>query len=340
MGRARHLSPTTRARVVALRKQNVSYSRIGQEVGRSKKACINAWKLHEETGQYRDRRKTGRPRKTDERQDNVIKLLSMKDRKKTAEEISRELARHHGVQITTRTVRRRLNFFGLFGRVAKKKPYVSLTNRRHRVEFARAHLHWTANDWQRVLFSDEKKFNRIASDGKVYVRRKIGEAYAPQCLRGTVKGGGGSVMVWGSFSRDGVGPVHQIHGIMDQYIYRDLLRDVMLPYSEDHLPLNWIFQQDNDPKHTAHTVRDWLANNQITVLDWPSQSPDLNPIEHLWAIVQKDVQKNKPRSIKELYPAIEAAWARVSIDDCIKLVDSMPHRCAAVIKYFGYPTPY
>ncbi len=110
---------------------------------------------------------------------------------------------------------------------------------------------------------------------------KKGESLAPNCIRPTVKGGGGLVMVWTCFCQSGSGPIHRINGIMDAQVYRNILTNVLLPHSEDNLPLNWMFQQDNDPKHTSRLVRQWFDDNQINVIDWPLQSPDLNPIENL-----------------------------------------------------------
>lgn len=97
------------------------------------------------------------------------------------------------------------------------------------------------------MFTDESKFCRLGSDGKSYVRRRPGEEYSPRCTKSTVKGGGGSIMVWGAMSGTGVGPIHRVEGIMDQHVYvDDILNDVLLPYSEEHLTPDWIFQVLNN----------------------------------------------------------------------------------------------
>ena len=70
----------------------------------------------------------------------------------------------------------------------------------------------------------------------------------------TVKGGGGAIQVWSGFSMHGMGPLHRIHGIMDQYVYKDIIKNVLLPYTKDFLPVTWIFMQDCDPKYSI-----WLS---------------------------------------------------------------------------------
>ena len=96
-----------------------------------------------------------------------------------------------------------------------------------------------------------------------------------------VKHGGGSVLVWGIFSANGLGPLILIEGIMNCLKYKEILENNLLPYSDNFILEEWIFQHDNDPNHTLKVVKDWLASNRIQVLKWPAQSPDLNPIENL-----------------------------------------------------------
>ena len=147
------------------------------------------------------------------------------------------------------------------------------------MKFAKQRVHKNLNFWQNVLWTDESKFNWFGSDGKQYVRRSRNQELSPRYTLKTVKHGGGNVIVWGSFSWCGVGPLHRIQGTMDQHMYKEILENVMLPYAEENLPLVWKFQQDNDPKHTAKIVKMWFNAKKINVLEWPAQSADLNPIE-------------------------------------------------------------
>ena len=135
---------------------------------------------------------------------------------------------------------------------------------------------------------------------------------------------------------------------MDQDQYRQILIHQMQP-SMNHLfpdsqraPIEEkaYFQQDNDPKHTALSVRRYFDNANIRLMDWPSQSPDLNPIENLWSIFDLKIKDRKCSTEEELYDVIRQAWYELPVDLLTSLVHSMPRRCQAVIDSMGYPAKY
>ena len=101
-----------------------------------------------------------------------------------------------------------------------------------------------------------------------------------------------------------------------------------------------VFQQDNDPKHKAIIVSQWFQNNAVSVVSWPSQSPDLNPIENLWSEVERRLKGRKYKEPNGLFNAVAQAWATIEKDRLEKLVESMPRRCKAVIDAGGYATKY
>ena len=148
-------------------------------------------------------------------------------------------------------------------------------------------------------------------------------------------------MVWGGFSSHGVGKFVWIDGIMDQHVYHNLLQNHALPSAQQLFgDQKFIFQQDNDPKHTAHINKRYLTSKAVDVLPWPAQSPDLNPIENLWSILDGRLKNRKPQNEDELFNALAEAWYELPTDLLNRLVDSMPRRCEAVIKSKGFPTKY
>ena len=144
--------------------------------------------------------------------------------------------------------------------------------------------------------------NLRGSDGRTFVRRPKGKRLDPKYTKKRVKFSGGNIMVWGFFSGQGMGPIHIIKDTMTGIGYRTILNDVMYTYAEENMPLVWRFHHDNDPKHTSRVVTEWLQSNEVRILKWPAQSPDLNPIENLWEIVDRKIRTQNYLSYQNFRP--------------------------------------
>ncbi len=151
-------------------------------------------------------------------------------------------------------------------------------------------------------------------------------------------------MVWACFAAGGVGSFIRVRGILLKESYKQILIHHAVPSGKRILGRGFIFQQDNDPKHTAHIVKDYLSSKEaegtLKVLSWPSQSPDINCIENLWSIVDQNCANRKPQNEDQLFQILRDAWRSLPSSTLNNLVESMPHRCQAVIDAHGYPTKY
>lgn len=148
-------------------------------------------------------------------------------------------------------------------------------------------------------------------------------------------------MVWGAMAWAGCGNIHFIDGIMNKEVYLDILKDNLHSSARKlRISRGLIFQQDGDPKHTSKLVANWFRQKKVTVLEWPAQSPDLNPIEHLWSILKKKVQEQNPSNINNLKEIIKVEWSKIDQKITSNLVESMPRRCQAVINAKGAHTKY
>jgi hypothetical protein len=246
--------------------------------------------------------------------------------------------------VSSETVRRVLRKNSFKAVVKKKKPLLSVRHRKRRLAFALKYREWTVEDWKRVIWSDETKINRFGSDGQEYVWKQKGEGLIEREIKGTVKFGGGNIMVWGCMGWNGVGQLAEIEGRMNADQYVSILEDHMLPSLEESgIPgEEVIFQQDNDPKHTSKKAKKWMEGNNITLLDWPAQSPDLSPIEHQWVHLKRklDEYPTAPKGVWEIWERVAEEWSKIPPEVCQNLIESMPRRLEAVIKAKGGHTKY
>src|SRR5260221_6699059 len=253
---------------------------------------------------------------------HAIQIIST-GRADTATQVTKSLQETLPESVSVQTVRRALKKTGLKAVVKAKRPALSQCHCRERLDFAKSHQHWTVEDWKRVIWSDETKINHLGSDGRKWVWKKKGEGLSDRLVEGTLKFGGGHVMLWGCFGWDGVGYACKIDGNMDADLYVSILEDELqesLNYWGKN-PQGVVFQQDNEPKHTSKKAKAWLKDHGFEVMVWPPQSPDLNPIEHLWNHLKRKLgeYEEPPRGIQE---------GR-------KLIESMPRRVEAVVKAKG-----
>ena len=172
----------------------------------------------------------------------------------------------------------------------------------------------------------------IKSDGVKRVWPQPGKEYKG-------KHGGGSVIVWGCMSAAGTGELQFLEGTVNANMYCDILKQSMIP-SLQRLGRRAVFQHDNDPKHTSKTTTALLKKLRVKVMDWPSMSPDLNPIDHLWDILKWKVEELKVSNIHQLCDVIMEEWKRTPGATCEALLNSMPKRVKAVLENNGGHTKY
>lgn len=328
MGRKPSITPVVRGQVVALHQTGLSGRRIAAQLSISEHAVRNAIGLHKDTDGFVDRPHPGLSPATSTATNRLIVRTSLRNRRLTAPDIKAELHDNLGISISESTVQRRLRSAGLNGRVARKKPFISERNRRRRLSWANARVNWNQLMWDLILWSDETKFNLFGSDGRKYVRRRPGEEYNPECTTATVKHGGGGIMVWASMSAHGVGPIRLIDGIMLKEQYLAILQETMVPGARQMFGNRlWAFQHDNDPKHTARIVKAWLDQQDFNTVNWPAQSPDINPIEHLWNEVEHHVSRVRPSNLRDLWKEVQIGWNNIPPARCRNLLESMQRRC-------------
>lgn len=285
----------------------------------------------------------GKPKKLTDRDRRSLRRVVTANRQAPLQMVAQEFRDRSGTDASDRTVRRELATLGFHGRAAAHKPHITACNATRRLWWCRERRQWTLEQWKSVLWSDESRYQLWRSDGRVWVWRMPGERFIQDCVVPTVKFGGGGIMVWSCFSWYGLGPLVLVRGNMNAEAYQTVLDNAALPTLWAHFGTGpYLFQHDNAPCHTAGIINTWFEDMDVGKLDWPAQSPDLNPIEHLWDELERRLRArtSRPNNTTELFAALKEEWSKIPIETCRSLVDSLPRRIEAVIAAKGGPTPY
>lgn len=311
---------------------SVSNRQIAKEIGRSERVVRNFLKNRQNYGQNKS---TGRPSSVSVRQKRQL-IRSAANNLKSA----RQLMTENNIPVGVRRVRQILRASNnlVYTRM-KRKPMLSHANIRSRLEFADSNIHWT-REWQKIIFSDEKKFNLDGPDGFAYYWHDLRREKKIFSKR---QSGGGSVMVWGAIGYRQNMPLSFIDTRMNAQQYQEMVGPQIDQYATDCAGPDYKFQQDNAPIHVARSTLRYFEENGVEIFDgWPSKSPDMNIIENVWSILAREVYKNcrQFNTKAELKEAIEAAWPNIPQDKIRLLYDGVPRRIIALHDAKGKYTKY
>lgn len=328
-----------RVRIVTLKNDaGWTLRQLADRFGVNRRSIQRLLAKHREHQSVDDLPHPRRPKLSNERDDGVLIRMSEAAPTQVARQLRQRWSVEHHIQASVATVKRRLIQAGLRGRIAKRKPLLTQRHKDRRLAWAQLHRDWTEEHWRRCLFSDESPLHLVNSRQRRYVRRRPGTAMRPEHLRPTVHSSSGKMMVWGAFSYAGIRPFARVHGRLNAEAYCNLLQRHLVPLD---LPgNNFIFQQDNATCHTARRTQRFLQDNNIEVLQWPAQSPDINPIENLWSQIQQQVDRMVVHGMDGLWQAAQDVWMNIEPQVFQNLIRSMPRRVELVIAANGGAIPY
>lgn len=341
MPRGPKLSRDMRELCVKKAGDGMGYRTIAKELHLSQNTVKKLLSRARDRGHVESMPRTGRPPVTDERIDRAILRAIRSNRRLSSSSLQADLLQHHQMSVSESTIRNRIKAAGYNGRVARRKPFVSVVNRRKRLDYANSFDGPCLEQWRKTVFTDESPFYVGMSGARVYMWRKPDKEYVEPALAATFKKGGGCVMVWGAFGYNGVGPLRFLEGAVNANYYQEIVREA-IPECREKLQLEdqFFFLQDGAPCHTARTTMALLEAMDVETLEHPPQSPDLNPIEHLWAHIGHQLLNQPSSSRSDLQAKIQAIWDAIPLDYIHRLVDSMSRRIRAVKDAKGGPTKY
>jgi transposase len=239
------------------------------------------------------------------------------------------------------TISRFLKTNGFIHRKLSKKTFISSVNCQKRVSFCQEMVEKGPEFWDRVIWSDETTVRQSPKSKDVFVHVHLSTKREDMEINSQIHSGGFSVMFWGCMSKLGLGPLVALEGNMTADRYVELLRDTLIPELEA-AGKEMVFMQDNAPCHKAKRVMKYFQENNIMTLDWPAQSPDMNPIENLWAIIKHRRQQKfgVPKSKNDLIEQIFNIWENIEEELVSKLADSANKRVSEVLRLNGNISKY
>lgn len=313
--------------------EHLSERQIAKKFGLAP-STVHYWLVKETSGPPPVPTRRGRPRVTDEALDLYILNASTTNPFMSAVEIRNELA--PGISVDT--VRKRLREKGMKCRIPARKPFLRPIHIQKRFDFAVHHISWGSNEWNNVIFSDEKIF-RASSRGPLRVYRpRLSDRFDQNYIvSNTNPRGRFTICVWMAFGNK----FKYIHRVRQKTLNAEYYVNEILPIIEDDVLENdLIYMHDRSPIHTSRLTKHWLETHNMNVMeDWPPKGPDMNPVENVWAEL---VRRTRPDSAnrEQLWENILVAFNELDDDYFNNLIESMRRRIANVLMKRGGWTKY
>ena len=329
------LTDERRWAIINYHKLGMKVEAIALQVGCSQRTVYHWLNHYRENGTVTDEPRSGRPA-------SALLAAVAEARAHPFTSTPRMLKATLRLTVSKRTIRRRLNDDGLFGRVSRHFFKLSEETIRARLSFANGYKDWSEQRWMSVLFSDEKIFT-LGLHGRVWVQRPPNSEWQPQYCR-ELESHPAGVNFWGCFSARGVGGCETFTYRNTGEVMRGIVNYHLIPSAEKLFrrrpPEQWWLLWDNSPIHKAGEVQDALHRKGVDCLELSPYSPDLNPMEHVLADLARRVEQRFPSTVDELEEAIHAEWLLTNVDFLTRLAHSMPRRIEAVLNNQGHATKY
>ena len=299
-------SPTTIARLTKIPIGTVKYN-----IAKIKKQAT-----------VEERPRSGRPRKLTANDNKALGQWIRRNNETTTKELAEKLLQNRGTDVSRWTVQRQLKRMGYKSTLPYGTPMLTQQQKDARVQWTIQHKD---ADWSRTIFTDETCYQLFRNTIRRWSRTPKKEVKRIPKNRQ-------KIMVWGGFSVKGLVGYHSFTNIMDGCYYVGILQDHLIRNARKQFGRRWRLQQDNDPKHKSRVAKQFLSKEVPELIDWPSNSPDVNPVENLWSIIKRRVEKRKPANLEELNEFLHEEWDRTDLAILNRLIGSMKSRCLALIE--------
>jgi len=308
----------------------VKIREIAAREGVSIRTIYNYYKKFKENVSVDQIRPKGRPKKLSKADNRVISQLKRHRLSITSHEIATYLAEAKKISISPCTVTRFLNDQNWIFTKPAYSFNLTEAQKANRVAWAREHIDF---DFKKVIFSDESSFQIQPCSSRIWVKNrttsKLKQSKFPVRL-----------MCWGAFYYGKRFELEFPVGSINSEKYISVVSTSLIPFLKKRVNGQMIFQQENAPCHKSRVALGFFDENNVNLLEWPANSPDLNPIENLWSIIKRRVAKRSAKNRDELQNFIIEEWRGIDAEILKNLIDSMPRRLQLVIEKNGEEIGY
>ena len=294
---------------------------------RTVRRYLDKWKRHVPVEEIRG---PGQPRALAPRDRSALARLVSETPLASSKELASKIETKTGITVTPATIRNTLHSMGYKSSIPQSVPLMTDRTKERRVAWATENA---ARDWSRVIFSDETTIQLQANITRAWHRNES----RPTCPRPKFRK---KAMFWAAISRDFKTELHVVEGAVTARSYIELLREKFVPWLHRQRKGEYVFQQDNAPAHSAKLTAQFFRDENIEVLTWPANSPDLNPIENLWGVLKRNVDKQRPESLDDLILVAKREWKSIPLSTVRACIDSMHRRLAEVVERGGDKVDY
>ena len=282
---------------------------ISKELNLNKRTSLNIINKYLIDGSLDRKKGSGRKRKTSKREDRLIKKVLLNDSKESNNNIVLKLKDDYNISISERTLRDRGKEFELKQEKEINKMRLSQYQKDTRLNWCLKFKEKDLNFWTKVIFSDESTFFLVKGSHYIWTRMdKDPDSLSP------IKNIKASITIWGCINFLGVGILEFITQTINSERYIHIIENCYLPSTDLFMTSEngpFILMQDNAKPHVSKKTLKVLKKNHIRTLEWPPRSPDLNPIENLWAIIDKKIRKNSIENVEGLKKVIKNTWYNI-----------------------------